>query len=69
MHEQALLAQVRVLADKHEVLAAASGPSFNLFAILGLETDEVHTHSAILAELINPKGEVVLVRWTVRGRK
>lgn len=56
MREQALLAQVRVLTEKHEVLAAASGQSFNLFALLGRETDEVHTHSAILAELLDPKG-------------
>lgn len=56
MHEEALLAQASVLWDKHEALAAASGQSFNLFAILGQETDEVHTHSAILAELLDPNG-------------
>lgn len=56
MSEQALLAQARVLTEKHEALAAASGQSFNLFAILRRETDEVRTHSAILAELFNPKG-------------
>ena len=42
--------------DKHEALANASGQSFNLFAILGRETDEVRTHSAILAELLDPNG-------------
>ncbi len=56
MREEALLAQASVLQDKHEALAAASGQSFNLFAILGRETDEVRTHSAILAELLNPSG-------------
>lgn len=56
MREEALLAQVRVLIDKHEALANASGQSFNLFVILGRETDEVRTHSAILAELLDPKG-------------
>ena len=56
MHETALLAQARVLTEKHKVLAAASGQSFNLFAILGRETDEVHTHSAIVAELLDPNG-------------
>ena len=56
MREEALLAQVRVLLDKHEALANASGQSFNLFAILGRETDEVRTHSAILAELLDPNG-------------
>ena len=56
MREEALLAQVRVLTEKHEALAAATGQNFNLFKILGRETDEVHTHSAILAELLNPAG-------------
>lgn len=56
MGEEALLALVRVVAQKHEALAAASGQNFNLFAILRRETDEVHTHSAILAELLNPTG-------------
>ena len=56
MREEALLALVRVLADKHEAIATASGQSFNLFAILGRETDEVHTHSAIVAELLDPNG-------------
>ncbi len=56
MLEEALLAQSRVLKDKHDALAAATGENFNLFAILGRETDEVRTHSAILAELLNPSG-------------
>ena len=54
--EEALLAQVRVLKDKHDALAAASGENFNLFEILGRQTDEVRTHSAILAELLDPNG-------------
>ena len=56
MREDALLAQARVLSNKHEALAAATGQNFNLFAILGMETDEVRTHSAILAELLDPNG-------------
>ena len=56
MREQALLAQVHVLTEKHEALAAATGQNFNLFGILGRESDEVRTHSAIIAELLNPKG-------------
>ena len=56
MGEEALLALVRVVAEKHGALAAASGQGFNLFAILGLEDDEVHTHSAVLAELLDPNG-------------
>ena len=56
MREEALIAQACVLRDKHEALAAASGERLNLFAILGRETDEVHTHTGILSELLNPKG-------------
>lgn len=56
MGAEVLLALARVVAEKHDTLAAASGQSFNLFAILGRETDEVHTHSAILAELLDPNG-------------
>ena len=53
---QSVLAQAHVLTKKHEELAAATGQNFNLFKILGRETDEVRTHSAIIAELLNPKG-------------
>ena len=56
MSEQVLLAQALVLKDKHDALAAATGQTFNLFEIIGRETDEVHTHSAILGELLDPNG-------------
>ena len=32
------------------------GDFFNIFSVLNMETDEVNTHSAFLAELLNPKG-------------
>ena len=32
------------------------GEDFNIFQIMHMESDEVYTHSAILAELLNPKG-------------
>ncbi len=50
------LAQASVLIDKHEELEIATGSVFNLFEILGTKTDEVHTHTRILAELLDPKG-------------
>lgn len=53
---QVLLAQVRLMRDKYDALAAASGVNFNVFTLLGRERDEVRTHSAILADLLNPKG-------------
>lgn len=33
-----------------------SGEDFNIFSIMSMESDEVFTHSALLAELLNPKG-------------
>ena len=33
-----------------------SGDFFNIFSILRVERNEVYTHSAILCELLNPKG-------------
>lgn len=32
------------------------GEDFNIFRIMHMESDEVYTHSAIIAELLNPKG-------------
>ena len=32
------------------------GERFNIFEIMGLQTSEVRLHSAIIAELLNPKG-------------
>lgn len=43
----------RKLYEKHQDL---TGERFNVFNILGLESREVRTHSAFIAELLNPKG-------------
>ncbi|MCY4425986.1 MAG: PD-(D/E)XK nuclease family protein [Halieaceae bacterium] len=51
-----LLKEVRLLNDKYQELAAVTGEDFNVFSILGVQTDEVKTHSALLAELLNPRG-------------
>ena len=32
------------------------GDFFNIFNVVGLRTDEVRLHSALIAELLNPKG-------------
>lgn len=34
----------------------ANGDSFNVFNIIGLKTEEVRLHSALIAELLNPHG-------------
>ena len=51
-----LLKQIRLLKNKYDELAAVTGEDFNVFSILGVETDEVRTHSAFLADLLNPQG-------------
>ena len=33
-----------------------SGEDFNIFSVMSMESDEVFTHSALLAELLNPSG-------------
>jgi hypothetical protein len=51
-----LLAQVESLRKQHRHTRASAAPNFNLFRILGVEEKEVSTHSAFLADLLNPSG-------------
>ncbi len=51
-----LLTNVALIKNKYDEIAKISGENFNIFKILGLTTSEVRTHSAFLAELLNPKG-------------
>jgi len=51
-----LLAEIRYINEKHREIRRQKGEDFNLFDIMGMRTDEVKTHSAIIAELLNPKG-------------
>jgi hypothetical protein len=51
-----LLSQVSVITKKYDEIAEITGESFNIFKILKMHANEVRTHSAFLAELLNPKG-------------
>ena len=53
---EGILDQVRVLKAKYNERAEVTGENFNVFSILDRESDEVKTHSAIIAELLNPHG-------------
>jgi hypothetical protein len=53
---QNLLMQVSVLVARYEKIAEKTGENFNIFRILGLTANEVRTHSAFLAEMLNPNG-------------
>lgn len=50
-----LLNSVAAINEKYREIMQCTGESFNIFSILQLESDEVHLHSRLLAELLNPK--------------
>ena len=52
----ALLGQSADLVSDANARLTASGELFNLFSITRIERDEVNTHSAMIAELLNPRG-------------
>ncbi len=47
---------IHQVVKKHEEIARISGANFNVFEVLNLQTSEVRTHSAFLAEFLNAKG-------------
>ena len=51
-----ILVQVRVLKKEYGMWTKSTGENFNVFSILHMERYEVETHSAIIAELLNPQG-------------
>lgn len=51
-----LLTAVKGLIEKYDEVARIKGDNFNVFQILKLTQYEVRTHSAFLAELLNPNG-------------
>ena len=54
--EEVLLKEVSSLQKQYDFISQFSGENFNVFKLLQLESNEVRTHSAILAEFLNPKG-------------
>lgn len=54
--EEVLLKEVASLQKHYDFIAQFSGENFNIFRTLQLESNEVRTHSAILAEFLNPQG-------------
>ena len=51
-----LLQQVSIIQRKYDEIAKITGENFNIFSIMRAESDEVRTHSRIIAEFLNPKG-------------
>lgn len=56
---QTLLQPISVIVKQdaqHRKEQRSRGELFNVFKILKLDTDETRTHSAFIAELLNPEG-------------
>lgn len=51
-----LLGNTKQVIDKHKENEKRKGETFNVFSILKMERKENNTHSAFLAELLNPHG-------------
>lgn len=57
LHRQKeMLKSVKTLVAHQKQITEIKGESFNVFNILNLKTNEVRTHSAFIAELLNPNG-------------
>mgnify|MGYP000526485501 CR=1 FL=1 len=50
-----LLQQVSIIKKKYDEIAKITGENFNIFSIMRAESDEVRTHSRIIADFLNPK--------------
>ena len=53
---QEILGKANQIVEVYEKQEKEMGERFNLFSILDRETDEEKTHSALIAELLNPQG-------------
>ncbi|MGJ8594132.1 MAG: PD-(D/E)XK nuclease family protein [Aquaticitalea sp.] len=53
---QHLLSDTGRIVRHHKKLSIAKGEHFNIFSVLKIESRENNTHSAFLAELLDPKG-------------
>ena len=51
-----LLNQVSSSLKTYDKIAKSTGENFNIFTVMGMESNEVKTHSAIIGELLNPRG-------------
>ena len=48
--------EIQKISELYEEKMKESGEGFNVFHILGLSYNEVRTHTAFLADLLNPNG-------------
>ncbi|UMB61604.1 PD-(D/E)XK nuclease family protein [Lutibacter sp. A80] len=55
-NEQYLLSQIQRIVDDENKIRKSKEEDFNIFLITNKTSDERYTHSAFIAELLNPKG-------------
>jgi hypothetical protein len=53
---ETLINEVSKIVEKYKNIANETGENFNIFSIMTMEYAEVKTHSAIITELLNPRG-------------
>lgn len=51
-----LFHDILMIREKYKIINDLTQDKFNIFRILRMESDEVNTHSAFIAELLNPNG-------------
>ncbi|MDC6406324.1 MULTISPECIES: PD-(D/E)XK nuclease family protein [Maribacter] len=55
-NEKKLIKDAKRIIAHHNEVSRLKGENFNVFSILNMEHKENGTHSALLGELLNPKG-------------
>ncbi|MGB5981740.1 MAG: PD-(D/E)XK nuclease family protein [Nonlabens sp.] len=53
---QNLFSKTREIVKAHHAEVRAKGEDFNIFSVLGMESNETKTHSGMLVALLDPKG-------------
>ncbi|QXP78307.1 MULTISPECIES: PD-(D/E)XK nuclease family protein [Winogradskyella] len=53
---ETLLSSSRHVVETHRKATKEKGEDFNIFSVLGMESDETKTHSGMLVALLDPKG-------------
>lgn len=51
-----LFNEIHLLIEKHEQIYREKGENYNLFQVINMTSDETKVHSAMIADLLNPKG-------------
>lgn len=52
-----LFHEIHLLLEKHEQIRKEKGDNYNLFQVINMTSDETRVHSAMIADLLNPKGK------------